>query len=177
MKIYVNVCFYRFLALLEFIIGTKQQSEEMGTSWLTEAMEEMRFALQCYGSSKVRFKYFKKSLQILRVSKVSRVPKVSIISIISTVSTLLITFVQNEFEMLKSYNITKDGFSESFLNVEKQFIPKKIFASWNLEGRANQCRPNQPNWSEGLDWPALVIPALQRPRCKNFFRYKLLFYM
>ena len=25
----------------------------MGTSWITEVMEEMRFALQCYGSSKV----------------------------------------------------------------------------------------------------------------------------
>ena len=61
----IHIYFFRFLALLEFIIGTKQQSEEMGTSWLTEAMEEMRFALQCYGSSKVRFKYFKKSLQIL----------------------------------------------------------------------------------------------------------------
>ena len=35
------------------MIGTKQQSEEMGTSWITEVMEEMRFALQCYGSSKV----------------------------------------------------------------------------------------------------------------------------
>merc|ERR1712241_1536070 len=50
-----------FLALLEFIIGTKQQSEEMGTSWLTEAMEEMRFALQCYGSSKTVRKPLKES--------------------------------------------------------------------------------------------------------------------
>ena len=41
------------MAVLEFMIGTKQQSEEMGTSWITEVMEEMRFALQCYGSSKV----------------------------------------------------------------------------------------------------------------------------
>ena len=52
-KLYLSILFCRFLAVLEFIIGTKQQSEEMGTSWITEAMEEMRFALQCYGSSKV----------------------------------------------------------------------------------------------------------------------------
>merc|ERR1712008_394130 len=50
-----------FLAVLEFIIGTKQQSEEMGTSWITEAMEEMRFALQCYGSSKTVRKPLKES--------------------------------------------------------------------------------------------------------------------
>ena len=87
------------------------------------------------------------------------------------------TFVQNEVEMLKSYTITKDGFSESFLHVEKQFIPKKIFASWPLEGRANQCRPKQPIWAEGLDWPALVSPALKRTRWKNIFGYKFFFYM
>ena len=50
---YKFIFYFRFLAVLEFMIGTKQQSEEMGTSWITEVMEEMRFALQCYGSSKV----------------------------------------------------------------------------------------------------------------------------
>ncbi len=44
----------RLLAILEFFYGTRQQSEELGTSWVTEMREEMRFALLCYGSSKVR---------------------------------------------------------------------------------------------------------------------------
>ena len=86
------------------------------------------------------------------------------------------TLIQNEVEMLKSYTLTKDGFSESFLPVEQQYIPKNFFASWILEGRAKQCWPIQPIWAKWLDWPALVSPALQRPRCKKVFRYKLLFY-
>ena len=32
----------------------------MGTSWLTEMREEMKFALLCYGSSKVRTNVRKK---------------------------------------------------------------------------------------------------------------------
>ena len=48
----ILLCF-RLLAFFEFLYSTKQQSEEMGTSWWTEMKEEMRFALLCYGSSKV----------------------------------------------------------------------------------------------------------------------------
>ena len=42
----------------------------------------------------------------------------------------IITFVQNEVEMLKLYTITKDGFSKSFLHVENQFIHETFFPSW-----------------------------------------------
>ena len=64
-------------------------------------------------------------------------------------------------EMLKSHTVTKDDFSESFLPVEQQIIPKNFFVSWPLEGRANQCQPIQPVWAKWLDWPALVSLALQ----------------
>jgi len=40
------------IALCEFLHGTKKQSEEMGTSWVQEMREELRFAFLCYGSSK-----------------------------------------------------------------------------------------------------------------------------
>ena len=49
------------------MIGTKQQSEEMGTSWITEVMEEMRFALQCYGSSKVIIDFPFSTLKKLKI--------------------------------------------------------------------------------------------------------------
>jgi hypothetical protein len=42
------------LAIFEFFYGTKQQSTELGTSWITEIKEELKFAFKCYGSSKVR---------------------------------------------------------------------------------------------------------------------------
>ena len=44
---------YRFLAVIEFFVGTKSQSEELGTTWMSEIREELRFAMLCYGSSKV----------------------------------------------------------------------------------------------------------------------------
>ncbi len=43
---------FRLLTVFEFFYGTKQQSSEMGTSWLTEIKEELRFACTC-GSTKV----------------------------------------------------------------------------------------------------------------------------
>ena len=39
--------------IFEFFYGTKQQASELGTSWLTEIKEELTFAFQCHGSSKV----------------------------------------------------------------------------------------------------------------------------
>ena len=43
----------RLLAMLEFLYGSYQKSKEMGTSWLEEMKEEMKFAMICHGNTKV----------------------------------------------------------------------------------------------------------------------------
>ena len=40
------------MAVVEFMYGAKQLSEEMGTTWVHEMKEEFKFAMRCYGSSK-----------------------------------------------------------------------------------------------------------------------------
>ncbi len=42
------------LAFFEFFLGTKQQSEELGSTWMQEIITEFKFAMQCYGNTKVR---------------------------------------------------------------------------------------------------------------------------
>ena len=46
-----------FVAVTEFFYGTKQQSEELGTPWMMEIIEELKFAFQCHGSTKVKLDY------------------------------------------------------------------------------------------------------------------------
>ena len=40
-------------AVVEFFYGTRQQASELGTSWISEIREELRFALKCHGNVKV----------------------------------------------------------------------------------------------------------------------------
>ena len=40
------------LAICEFFIGTKQQSDELGTTWWEEIVAELKFAFKCHGSTK-----------------------------------------------------------------------------------------------------------------------------
>jgi hypothetical protein len=40
------------IAIIEFLYGSKQKAKEMGTTWLEEMKEELRFAMICYGSTK-----------------------------------------------------------------------------------------------------------------------------
>ena len=77
----------------------------------------------------------------------------------------------------EKYTSTIFAFFGTFLHVEQEFIPKKSVASCPLEGRANQGRPIQPFCPNGLDWPAMVSPALQRTWSHRFLGYILLFYM
>ncbi len=41
------------LAFVEFFVGTKAQAKELGTSWMMEIREELRFAFKCRGNVKV----------------------------------------------------------------------------------------------------------------------------
>ena len=83
--------------------------------------------------------------------------------------------------MIKVYHLPYThpnyGFFEAFLHVEEEFIPKNFFVSCPFEGRANNGRPIQPFCPNGLDWPAVVSPALKRTRCEKHFGYKFFFYM
>ena len=85
------------------------------------------------------------------------------------------------FKMIKVYHLPYThpnyGFFEAFLHVEEEYIPKNFFVSCPFEGRANHGRPIQPFCPNGLDWPAVVSPALKRTRYKKFFGYKFFFYM
>ena len=61
---------------------------------------------------------------------------------------------------------------DTFLDVEQEFIPKKFQKLCPFKGRANQGLPIQPIWAEGLNWPALVSPALKRTQFLELFGYK-----
>ncbi|TRY61678.1 hypothetical protein TCAL_07990 [Tigriopus californicus] len=41
------------LAFIEFLVGAKNQSEELGTPWLYEIKEELKFAFKCHGRTKI----------------------------------------------------------------------------------------------------------------------------
>ena len=41
-------------AIAEFFVGTKQQANELGSTWWEEIMTEIKFALKCFGTTKVR---------------------------------------------------------------------------------------------------------------------------
>ena len=44
---------HRLLAMIEFLYGSYQKSKEMGTTWVEEMKEEMKFAMICHGNTKV----------------------------------------------------------------------------------------------------------------------------
>ena len=43
-------------AIIEFFIGTKKQANELGTTWWEEIKQEVKFALKCFGTTKVTHK-------------------------------------------------------------------------------------------------------------------------
>ena len=49
-----NLCFCRILAFIEFLYGSYQKSKEMGSTWVEEMREELKFAMICHGNTKVR---------------------------------------------------------------------------------------------------------------------------
>ena len=55
-KFLIKDCFSfsSVLAFCEFLIGSKQTSDDHGTTWIHEMKEEFKFAMLCYGSSKVK---------------------------------------------------------------------------------------------------------------------------
>ena len=40
-------------AIAEFFIGTKQQANELGSTWWEEIMAEFKFTMKCFGTTKV----------------------------------------------------------------------------------------------------------------------------
>ena len=49
----ISNCTRSILAIVEFLYGSYQKSKEMGTTWAEEMREEFRFAMICYGTTKV----------------------------------------------------------------------------------------------------------------------------
>jgi isopentenyl diphosphate isomerase/L-lactate dehydrogenase-like FMN-dependent dehydrogenase len=53
--------------MIEFLYGSYQKSKEMGTTWIEEMKEEMKFAMICHGNTKVIiWKYKCNAIVILR---------------------------------------------------------------------------------------------------------------
>ena len=49
----IGGCFMAcFMALLEFLYGTRQSAKEAGLNWLQEMLNEMKFILKCHGNVK-----------------------------------------------------------------------------------------------------------------------------
>ena len=58
--------YFRILAFIEFLYGSYQKSKEMGSTWIEEMREELKFAMICHGNTKVRVSLFIQSNKIIK---------------------------------------------------------------------------------------------------------------
>ena len=50
---------WSILAFIEFLYGSYQKSKEMGSTWVEEMREELKFAMICHGNTKVKLFYLR----------------------------------------------------------------------------------------------------------------------